>query len=77
MAHHRHGTLTHARHRRFPDRSPAGHRQLQHTATVGRHRHPDATSPINNTTTATVRPTLRVTNGTVTGDVGRWIYPRP
>ena len=29
---------------------------------------PTPTSPINNTTTATVRPTLRVTNGTVTGD---------
>ena len=45
---------------------------------------PTPTSPINNTTTATVRPTLTVTNGTVTyrfevdeGTVRRWIYPRP
>ena len=35
---------------------------------------PTPTSPINNTTTATVRPTLTVTNGTVTGDAGTVTY---
>ena len=35
---------------------------------------PTPTSPINNTTTATVRPTLTVTNGTVTGDAATVTY---